>query len=118
MDQLKIESLSGRDEGERILKLIGPFTLNAVFEFQAITRQHSPAVTIIDLSEVPYMDSAALGSLLGFQASCHREARRCALVGVCGRIGVLFKVSRVEGLIKCYESLAEAEDALAKEASA
>ncbi len=118
MDQLKIESLPGRNEGSRILKLTGPFTLNAVFEFQAITRQHPTAVTIIDVSEVPYMDSASLGALLGFQASCQREGRKCALAGVCGRIEVLFQVSHVNGLLKCFPSAEEAEDAMLKAASA
>lgn len=118
MDQLKIESLPGRNEESRILKLTGPFTLNAVFEFQAITRQQPTPVTIIDLSEVPYMDSASLGALLGFQASCQRERRKCGIAGVCGRIEVLFQVSHVNGLVKCFPTVAEAEDAMLNAASA
>ena len=66
MDQFKIEALQGRKEGWRILKLSGAFTLNAIFEFQLATRTNPEPVTIVDLTDVPYMDSAALGSLLGF----------------------------------------------------
>ena len=117
MDQLKIESLPGRTEGSRILKLTGPFTLNAVFEFQAITRQRPTAITVINVSEVPYMDSASLGALLGFQASCQREGRKCALAGVCGRIEVLFQVSHVTGLLSCFPTVSEAEDAMMKAAA-
>ena len=82
MDQFKIEALQGPKEGWRILKLSGAFTLNAIFEFQLATRTNPEPVTIVDLTDVPYMDSAALGSLLGFHASCHRENRRYALAGV------------------------------------
>jgi|SRR5271170_2944256 len=117
MDQLKIESLPGRQEGSRILKLTGPFIMNSVFDFQSTVRQHPAAVTVLDLSEVPYMDSAALGSILGFHASCQRESRRYALAGVCDRIITLFKVSGVDRLLISYPSVTEAEDALLKAAS-
>jgi anti-sigma B factor antagonist len=112
MDQLTIESLPGRQEGSRILKLTGPFTMNSVFDFQAILRQHPAPVTIIDLSDVPYMDSAALGSILGFHASCQRERRRYACVCVADRIKTLFKVSGVDRLIVTHPTVPEAEDAL------
>ena len=116
MDQLKIESLAGRQEGSRILKLTGPFTMNAVFDFQSTLRQHPTPVTVLDLSDVPYMDSAALGSILGFHASCQRESRKYGLAGVADRILTLFKVSGVDRLLVTYPSVAAAEDALMKAA--
>jgi ABC-type transporter Mla MlaB component len=72
--------------GERILKLSGPFTLSAVFEFQSSVRENGPPITVIDLTDVPYMDSAAMGSLLG--------------------------VAGVDSILAIYGSLAEAEAAL------
>jgi anti-sigma B factor antagonist len=118
MEQLKIESLSGSDERSRILKLIGPFTLSGVFDFQAISREQAYPVTIIDLSKVPFMDSAALGSILGFRASCQREARQCAMAGVSPRIRTLFQVAGVDSLLVSYASVQDAESALLKGASA
>jgi len=109
MDQFSIESIAGSNPGVRILKLTGPFTLPAVFDFQTEVREGSAPMTIIDLSEVPYMDSAALGSVLGFHASCHREHRQYGLVGVSDRLKTLFRVAGVEGMVVVYGSLAEAE---------
>lgn len=112
MDQCTIEWLPVPREGLHILKLTGPFTLPDVFDFQSLVREDSAPVTLIDLSAVPYMDSAALGSLLGFHVSCQRESRRYALVGVADRIKTLFRVAGVDGLLALYPTAAEAESAL------
>ena len=109
MDQLNIESIPGTQPGVRILKLTGPFTLSTVFDFQTEVREGSAAFTIIDLSGVPYMDSAALGSVLGFHASCQREGKRYGLVGVSDRLKTLFRVAGVEGMVNTYASLEEAQ---------
>jgi anti-sigma B factor antagonist len=118
VDNLNIELLPGTSEGSRVLKLSGPFTLDAVFQFQGTIRSHATAVTIIDLTDVPYMDSGALGSILGFHASCRREGRKYALVGVNDRVATLFKVSGVDNLLMSYDSVADAETALTNAASA
>lgn len=107
-----MDSLEGSLEGERILKLAGPFTLEAVFGFQDLIRaDHSP-ITIIDLTDVPYMDSAALGSLMGLHVSCQKDKRQYALIGVSDRLKTLFRVAGVNGILVIFGSLAEAEASL------
>ena len=104
----------GSREDVRILKLTGPFTLAAVFDFQAEIRKDPPRVIIIDFADVPYMDSAALGSILGLHVSCQKDGRHYAMVGVSDRLKTLFKVSGVDGLLSIYPSVAQAEAALGK----
>ena len=99
-------------EGERIVKLTGPFTLSGVFEFQDAMRSHHPPLLIIDLSDVPYMDSAALGSVMGVHVSCHQHGRHYALVGASDRLQTLFKVAGVAPLLTLCPTLAEAEATL------
>jgi anti-anti-sigma factor len=107
-----MEWSDGRLQGERILKLAGPFTLAAVFEFQdSIRKDHAP-ITVVDLTDVPYMDSAALGSLLGMHVSCQRDHRHYALIGVSDRLKTLFRVAGVTGILTIYSSLADAEAGL------
>ena len=113
MDQLDIESLPGAQPGMRILKLTGPFTLATIFDFQTVVRENPAPVTIIDVSGVPYMDSAALGSVLGFHASCQREGRRYGLVGVSDRLRTLFRVAGVDQLLTSYGTTEEAAAATA-----
>jgi anti-sigma B factor antagonist len=104
----------GSREDVRVLKLAGPFTLAAVFDFQAEIRTEPPRVLILDLTDVPYMDSASLGSILGLHVSCQKEGRYYALVGVSDRLKTLFKVSGVDGLLSIYPTVLQAEADLGK----
>lgn len=108
MNDFTIEVLPGSNPGVRILKLSGPFTLREVFEFQEIVRADPGQNTIIDLTEVPYMDSASLGSLLGFHVACERDGRKYTLVGVSSRLETLFKVAGVGGMLRRCSSMADA----------
>jgi anti-anti-sigma factor len=109
MREFTIEKLPGSQPEIQILKLVGPFTLTEVFVFQETVRGDPAPATVVDLADVPYMDSAALGSLLGLHVSCQRHNRRYALVNVSDRLKTLFKVAGVESLLVICPSLTAAE---------
>jgi anti-sigma B factor antagonist len=109
MPELKIEKRSGNTADVQILTLTGPFTLAGLFDFQEIIRIEPAPATLIDLTGVPYMDSAALGSVLGVHVSCQRHGRKYALAGVSERLKTLFRVAGVDGILVICPSLAEAE---------
>jgi anti-anti-sigma factor len=111
MNQFRIEAGHGAS-GERIIKLSGPFTLRDVFDFQTLVRSEPPAVTILDMSEVPYMDSGALGSLLGMHVSCQRDGRHYGIVGICERLQTMFRVAGVNGILVNFDTLSAAQGAL------
>ena len=117
MHELKIEVSSGIS-GVRILRLTGPLILNTLFEFQDLARADADSAIVIDLSGVPYMDSAGLGSVLGVLTSCQRKGRGFGIVGVTDRIRTLFKVAGVDGLIPTFDSVEIAERQMSKAASA
>lgn len=112
MDDLRIEPSPGSRDGIRVLKLIGPFTLKHVFEFQEVVRHDPARLTVIDMTAVPFMDSAALGSILGFHVSCQRHGLQYALAGASDRLKTMFKVAGVDGLVVSCASVAEAEGEL------
>jgi anti-anti-sigma factor len=118
MEQFSIEPRPGGCAGVRILRLSGPFTLGGVFDFQAVSRAVTDPILVVDLSQVPYMDSAALGSILGLHCSCERNHRRYALSGVNDRVRTLFEVGGVDNLLIQYATAEEAEQGLAKAATA
>lgn len=109
MPEFTIEKLSGNQPGIQILKLTGPFTLTGVFDFQEVVRGETAPAMIIDLADVPYMDSAALGSLLGVHVSCQKHGRKYALANVPDRLKTLFRVAGVQSILVVCPSMADAE---------
>jgi anti-anti-sigma factor len=115
--ELKIESETGA-AGVRIFRLTGPLTLGSVFDFQDLARADHDAAVVVDLSGVPYMDSAGLGAVLGIMASCQRKHRGFGITGATERIQTLFAVAGVSGLIPAFDSVEVAERQLSSGASA
>lgn len=117
MDELKIE-VEKRPSGASVIRLKGALTLGTLFEFQDLLRKETGSAVILDLSAVPYMDSAGLGAVLGVLASCQRHNRGFGVTGVTDRIKTLFTVGRVDGLIPTFDSVEIAESRVSKSASA
>jgi len=98
--------------GACLMKLTGPLTLQTMFEFQDAGRKEASKSVVVDLTGVPYMDSAGLGCVISIFASCQRTKRGFAIFGVAERLRTLFVVTHVDGLLPCFDSL-EAADAAA-----
>ena len=109
--EVKIEVLSGSREDVRIIKLTGPLTIHNFFEFQDLSRQNTAGALIVDLTGVPYLDSAALGCLIGIHLSCEKNGRKYALVGVNERAKSLFAMCGVDRFFVTYATTSEAESA-------
>ena len=84
MDQLSIETVRGNQDGIRIIRLIGPFTLQGIFDFQSIYRSGNEPVTIIDLTEVALY---GFGSPGGSRRRAHVFAKAEAALRHRGRFG-------------------------------
>jgi anti-anti-sigma factor len=102
-------STPGTKEGTTVLKLSGPLTLSTIFGFQNDFRKMKPKVLILDLSETTYMDSAGLGLLVNYFVSAQDDGRKLLLAGVNDRIKALFEMTKVQGVLKCYPTVADAE---------
>jgi anti-sigma B factor antagonist len=109
-DPLSIERCSGKTPDIVILKLTGPVTLRNLFGLQNELRSAPPpAVTILDLSGVPYMDSAGMGAVINHYVHCQNKGGRLIAAGVCCRALELFKLTKVHTIIPMFESVEEAE---------
>ena len=112
----KIESLDSL-HGARILKLTGPLTIQTLFDFQQMVRDETTKPIIVDISGVPYMDSAGLGCVVSAYTSCQRNQRAFGVTGLTDRIKTLFAVTHVDGLLPCFDSLEAAEASVKASAS-
>ncbi len=111
-EPLTFESVAGQAPGVRILRLKGPLTLASLFDFQTILRTDPPPTLILDLTEVPYMDSAGMGAIINYFVSTQRAGRKLLVAGVNGRVLELFRMTKVEGLLTMKPTVAEAEQSV------
>jgi anti-anti-sigma factor len=89
-----------KTNGTSIFRLVGPLTIRNLFEIQAALRAEPlPKVIVIDLGEVPYMDSAGMGVVVNSYVSAVNRGAEFFAVGVCDRVKALFEVTRVDKLI-------------------
>jgi anti-sigma B factor antagonist len=110
-EPLQIEDVSGAPEGHRVLRLSGPVTLTNFFPFQSMVRGNTSRHLILDLTEVPYIDSAGIGALVGAYVNHQKDGRSLGLVGVTKRVRDAMQVTRVEQFFQFYETVAAASAA-------
>jgi anti-sigma B factor antagonist len=111
-DSLKIAASAGDRKGQKILALTGSLNIHSVFTFQAVTREETAEQVILDFTNVPFMDSAGLGALVGAYVAAQRTHRKLAVVGANTQVKALIDMTQVGTLIKCYEDVAAAQAAL------
>lgn len=111
-DPLIIERLVGAVEGQGVLRLRGPLTTENLSPFQNAVRSENAPTMFLDLSEVPYIDSAGLGSIVSAFISCHKAGRRVVLSGVNPRVLKLFEITKVEPLFLIFPTLWDAIEAM------
>jgi anti-sigma B factor antagonist len=108
-EPLHIEDISEAAVGRRILRLTGPITISNFFEFQSMVRSDTSRRLSIDLTQVPYIDSAGIGALVGTYVNRQKDGRTLALVGVNKRVRDALQVTRVEQFFKFYDTQTEAD---------
>jgi anti-sigma B factor antagonist len=107
---LTFDQKDGRTPGTRIFSLTGPLTLRNFFDFQAaLLSQPEPEFTVLDLSGVPYMDSAGMGLVVNYYVHCQRLGTKVLVAGVGYRLMELFKLTKVDSVIPCRETYDAAE---------
>ena len=112
-DPLAIERKEGKAAGIAIFQLTGPVTLRNIFDLQSQLRSGDlPHASILDLSGVPYMDSAGMGAIMNYYTHCQGKGVKLIVAGVSSRVMELFKMTRVDTVITFAPSTEEAEGRL------
>jgi anti-sigma B factor antagonist len=109
MDQMDIAVDRGATGTTHILRLKGPLTISTLFGLQAALRDTGNADTVIDVTDVPYMDSAGLGTLLSHWAHTQHVSAKFAVTGVSPRIAVLLEVTKVNTVLPMFATAEEAD---------
>jgi anti-anti-sigma factor len=114
-----IERSQGIAPGTVIFRLSGPFTARDMYgslspdalrnTFEAEEGDTAHTLHILDLTEVPYVDSAGLGLMVSHYVRCQGRGVRLVLAGVSPRVVQLLEMTKVEGFFPRVGTVAEAE---------
>jgi len=104
-DPLVIEDIPGPKDGQRILRLTGPLTMSTLFDFQSRVRTDASRVLMLDFTNVPYVDSAGIGAMVGAYVTHQKDGRSLFLIGASERVRNALKVTRVEQFFQFVDSV-------------
>ena len=96
---LHISVNPGHRVGEIVLNLSGPLVLDNLFEFQKTWREQTAPNIVVDLTEVPYVDSSGIGSLVNMHVSREKIGGSVHLLGVSERVKTVLMVTRVDKVL-------------------
>ncbi len=111
-EKMQILPSQGARDGQKILSLKGPLTIQTTFDFQSAARAETSPILIIDLSEVPFVDSAGLGALVGALVTAQKANREVAFVGANSRVKALMDMTKVSSLFRIYPTVQDAQASL------
>lgn len=89
-------SVSSLGDGADVITLEGPVVISNMFPVQTAVRESKAATLYVDMTGVPYVDSAAIGVLVGAYVSRDKDGRKLVLAGVCQRVRHTLQVTQVE----------------------
>jgi anti-sigma B factor antagonist len=111
-EEFMVERFGEGSGSQGVLRLKGPLTFENLSSFQNAIRREDSTTVILDLTEVPYVDSAGLGSLVSTYVTGQKAGRRMILTGVNDRVLKLFEITRVEPLFLIFPTVWDAIEAL------
>ena len=111
-ESFQVAGRAGANASLHILSVRGAITSFTAPAFQeAVLAAPAPGL-IIDLSEVPTVDSMAIGALVRIFVSYNKSGRKLAFVGLNHRVVNVLKITGVDPLFDTYATVPEAESAL------
>jgi anti-anti-sigma factor len=109
MEQMEVVRETGITGSTTIFRLKGPLTISTLFGLQDSLRETPDVDTVIDVSEVPYIDSAGLGTILSRWSHTQRTGHKFAVTGISRRIEVLLEVTKVNTVLPMFKTAEEAD---------
>ena len=107
---LAISHREGSSPSTRITTLTGPVTLPNLFQLQDELRNGElPSAIILDLTGVPYMDSAGIGAIINYFVHLKKRDVKLTVVGVNGRVVELFRLTGANTVIPMAATVEEAQ---------
>lgn len=107
-----VQIRNGENPATVIVSVAGPLILDHLVEIQGICMDRVEPLLIFDLSQLSYLDSAAVGFLVHAYVSRVKTGKTLALCGVNGTAKKILEIAHVSTLFGMYRNPEDAEAAL------
>ena len=114
-ENLQVVASSGAREGQRILGLKGALTIHTIFGFQGAVNAENALELILDMSGVPFVDSAGLGTLVAMYLRAQKTMCKLVLAGVNDQVKALAEMTQVSQFFPIYPTVKDAQTALSQQ---
>ena len=111
--RLTVEVLPQEAGLPHVLRLTGPVVLDTLPEFRSKVQTDRSHHLVLDMSGVPYVDSAGIGALTMLYVRHQRDGHAVCLLGATDRVHEVLKLARVDQFFQFIDSLSETETNLA-----
>jgi len=108
MQEKPLEIEKVEDAGGVVIRLHGPLLLGNFFPLQTMVRSDSSNLLVLDVADMPYIDSAGIGCLVGAHVSRESSGRKLIIVGATERLLTSLKVTKVDNLFNFAPSVEQA----------
>lgn len=109
-DPVTIERLPGKSPDVEIFRIVGAMTLGGAHLVRNAFRSGVlPQHTILDMSAVPYVDSAGMSEIISHQIYCRDHGARLTLTHVNERVKSMFHITRLDEVLKIVDTVKHAE---------
>lgn len=101
-----------RKEGQTlVLELAGEIDMQCSVELRQKLKElfrDKPSMVVINMTDVKFMDSSGLATLVSALKWCRLNDSELKLVGLVRRVRSIFEICRLESIFQIYDSEAEA----------
>lgn len=111
--QFSVDIRPGKSDGTIVFSVTGPLVLEHLCKFREAWDAHTEPVFIFDVSQLSYMDSAAVGFLVNAYLSRQKVGKKLALAGVHGIAKQILTKTNINTLLSLFPSVEEAESTMA-----
>jgi anti-sigma B factor antagonist len=105
-------------DGILVIKLHGKLDSTRTEEFQSEVRKHLESGNkkiILDCSNLGYVSSLGLGSLVALETKLRRQGGAVKLAGVQGNVAEILSLVRLDAVLGIYGDIAYAQEAFQEE---
>ncbi len=112
LETLQLAVSPGSRDGLKILTLKGSLSIHTIFDFQGAIRTESAPALVVDMTAVPFVDSAGLGAMVGAVVTLQKAGRKIAFAGMNEKNMALVNMSHLSQVVRNFATVQDAESAV------